>query len=249
MISPHFVMSDGMTAGPRYAVYFVPHRDTALYHFGAEVLGFDCYTGGDVEHGLDLVMSRTEWSDLTREPRTYGFHATLKAPFPLVPDYVEADLVEAFREFAAKPRQTLSITPSVELLEHFVAIVPRQANSDLDAFANTCVSAFDQFRAQMTPQERARRLQHNASARQIANIDRWGYPYVFEDFRFHMTLTGPIPRDRQQSILSFLRAQSSGRCGETPIPIDHIALLRQDNPGDRFRVMSHFGVSIALGKS
>jgi hypothetical protein len=242
-------MSDGMTAGPRYAVYFVPHPETALYRFGAEVLGFDCYTGSDVEHGPDLVMSRMEWSDLTHDPRAYGFHATLKAPFPLAPDYVEADLVGAFWAFATKPRRTLSITSSVESLEHFAAIVPRQANSDLDTFANTCVSTFDQFRAQMTSQERARRLQHNFSARQIANIDRWGYAYVFEDFRFHMTLTGPIPRDRRQSILSFLRARFSARCGETPIPIDHIALLRQDNPGARFRVIARSGVSIALSKS
>lgn len=236
-----------MTGGPRYAVYFVPHPDTALYRFGAEVLGFDCYTGGDVDHGPDLTMSRMEWSDLTREPRTYGFHATLKAPFQLAPDYVEADLVEAFCAFA-KPGQALSIAPSVGLFEHFVAILPRQANPDLDAFANTCVSAFDRFRAQMTSRERARRLRHNLSARQIANIDRWGYPYVFEDFRFHMTLTGPIAGDRRPPVLSFLSARFSARYGKTPLPIDHIALLRQDNPSARFRVISHCGVSIPLRK-
>jgi hypothetical protein len=238
-----------MTVGPRYAVYFVPHPDTALYRFGAEVLGIDCYTGGDVDHGPDLAICRMDWSALTREPRTYGFHATLKAPFQLAPDYVEADLVAAFCAFAAKPRRTLSIAPSVELVEHFAAIVPRQANPDLDTLANTCVSAFDQFRAQMTSQERARRLRPNVSARQIANIDRWGYPYVFEDFRFHMTLTGPIPRDRQPLVLSFLQARFSARYGKTPIPIDHIGLLRQDNPSARFRIISHCGLSTPLSKS
>jgi hypothetical protein len=231
-----------MIAGPRYAVYFVPQPETALYRFGAEVLGFDCYTGRDVDHEPDLGMSRTEWSDLTREPRTYGFHATLKAPFHLAPDYFEADLVEAFWTFAAEPQRTLSITPSIESLEHFAAIVPRQASPDVDAFANTCVSGFDQFRAQITLQERARRLRHNVSARQIANIDRWGYPYVFEDFRFHMTLTGPIPRDQRPLILSVLRERFSARCGEASLPIDHIALLRQDTPTARFRVISHSAV-------
>jgi putative phosphonate metabolism protein len=237
-----------MTAGPRYAVYFVPHPDAALYRFGAEILGCDCYSGGNVDHGPDLSMSRMEWSNLTREPRTYGFHATLKAPFQLAPDYVEADLVEAFWAFAAKPREALAITPSVELLDHFAAIVPRQASPDLDAFANSCVSAFDYFRAQMTSQERARRLRHNVSAQQIANIDRWGYPYVFENFRFHMTLTGPVPRDQRPPVLSFLRARFSARYGETSLPIDHIALLRQDDPSARFRVISHCDVSIPLSK-
>jgi hypothetical protein len=27
---------------------------------------------------------------------------------------------------------------------------------------------------------------------QVANLDRWGYPYLFADFRFHMTLTGKV---------------------------------------------------------
>jgi putative phosphonate metabolism protein len=237
-----------MIAGPRYAVYFVPHPETALYRFGAEVLGFDCYTGGDVDHEPDFGMSRMELSDLTREPRAYGFHATLKAPFHLAPNCVEADLVEAFWTLAAKPQRALSITPSIELLEHFAAIVPRQASPDLDAFANACVSAFDPFRAQMTSQERARRLRHNVSTRQIANTDRWGYPYVFEDFRFHMTLTGPIPQDRRPSILSFLRARFSALCCETSLPIDHIALLRQDAPTARFRVISYSGVSTRMSK-
>jgi hypothetical protein len=233
-----------MIAGPRYAVYFVPNPETQLYRFGAEVLGFDCYTGGDVDHEPEPGTSRAEWSDLTREPRTYGFHATLKAPFHLAPDYVETDLVEAFWTFSAKPQRALSITPSIEFLEHFVAIVPRQEVPDVDAFATTCVSAFDRFRAQMTSQGRARRLRHKVSARQIANIDRWGYPYVFEDFRFHMTLTGPVPWDQRPPVLSFLRARFSALCGEASIPIDHIALLRQDTPTARFRVISHSGMSI-----
>jgi putative phosphonate metabolism protein len=237
-----------MIPGPRYAVYFVPHPDAALYRFGAEVLGCDCYSGRDVDHGPDLSMSRREWADLTRGPRTYGFHATLKAPFHLYAGYREADLVEAFRTFASTPQPALQVTPSIEILERFAAILPRQASPDVDAFANTCVSTFDHFRAQMTLQERARRMRQSFSKRQIANIDRWGYPYVFEDFRFHMTLTGPIPQHRRPAVLSFLRAQFSARHGQSPISIDRIALVRQDDPNARFRVISHCGVPVTMRK-
>jgi putative phosphonate metabolism protein len=237
-----------MTVGPRYALYFVPHPDTVLYHFGAKVLGCDCYTGRDVDHGPDLAMSRSEWADLTREPRTYGFHATLKAPFHLRADYGEADLVGAFRTFAAIPQPALQVTPSIQILQHFAAVVPRQASPDVDAFANACVSTFDHFRAQMTSEERARRLRQSFSERQIANVDRWGYPYVFDDFRFHMTLTGPIPLHRRPAVLSFLRARFSARHGETPVSIDRIALVRQDNPNARFRVISHCGMPATTRK-
>jgi hypothetical protein len=82
----------------------VPHPETALYRFGAEALGFDCYTGGDVDCEPDLGMSHPKWSDLTREPRVWL--RRIKATFPLGPHYVEADLVEAIWTFDAEPQGT-----------------------------------------------------------------------------------------------------------------------------------------------
>jgi hypothetical protein len=83
------------------------------------------------------------------------------------------------------------------------------------------------------------------SVRQTQNIDRWGYPYVFEDFRFHMTLTGRIQPDRRAAILSFLREQFSTRHGEHPIAVDGLALLRQDHSDARFRVICHSFATIS----
>jgi putative phosphonate metabolism protein len=227
------------TAGPRYAVYFVPAPSSELYSFGTAALGYDCYTGAEVAPLPDAAVSSADWTELTREPRTYGFHATLKAPFRLRANYGEAHLAQAFREFVAEIHRAPTITPSIEVLESFIAIVPREANSELDALAATCVRAFDHFRAPMTAEERARRVGPGLSLRQTRNIDRWGYPYVFEDFRFHMTLTGRTQPDRRTSILSHLREQFSQRHGNRQMTVDGIALLRQDRPDARFRVICH----------
>lgn len=226
-------------ATARYAVYFVPAPSSGLHRFGAAMLGYDCYSGADVAPLLDASMSVADWTELTREPRTYGFHATLKAPFRLTPEYDETDLVDAFRTFASAAHRIPIIIPSIEALETFIAIVPLEANADLDALAAACVRTFDPFRAPMTAQERARRLGPGLSLRQTQNIDRWGYPYVFEDFRFHMTLTGRLQPDRRAAILSFLRPQFSKYLGNHPIAIDGIALLRQNRPDARFRVICH----------
>ncbi|MDI1343025.1 MAG: DUF1045 domain-containing protein [Pseudolabrys sp.] len=83
---------------PRYAIYFVPAADTDLYRFGAAVLGYDCYSG---EARAFLEDAEREWSNFTREPRVYGFHATLKPPFRLAEGYDEADLARAVTDFAA----------------------------------------------------------------------------------------------------------------------------------------------------
>jgi len=238
-----------MSAAVRYAVYFVPARHGALYRFGATTLGYDCYTGDEVPSWPALASIPMDWIELTREPRSYGFHATLKAPFRLREDCNEADLVAEFRRFLAAPRDIPTITPSIEVLEEFIAIVPQRRNPDLEALAAAGVRTFDHFRAPMTAQERARRLHSKLSDHQLENIERWGYPYVFEDFRFHMTLTGRIPHGQQAAIRSFLQQQFSASDNEHPIPIDGIALLRQQDRNARFRVICHALEAECVSKS
>src|SRR6516164_4703887 len=83
----------------------------------------------------------------------------------------------------------------------------RRAEQALDRLAADGVMAFDRFRRPLTAHERGQRLGAGLSQRQIENLDRWGYPYVFEDFRFHLTLTGPIDADRRGSVLALLQAR------------------------------------------
>ena len=70
---------------PRYAVYFVPAADSALYRFGSAVLQYDCYTGAAVLPPIELRNQADDWRNATEEPRRYGFHATLKAPMACLP--------------------------------------------------------------------------------------------------------------------------------------------------------------------
>ena len=54
-------------AAPRYAIYFVPRAETALYRFGAFVLGYDGYTGAEV--APPAGTEAFAWPELVREPR------------------------------------------------------------------------------------------------------------------------------------------------------------------------------------
>ena len=174
----------------RYAIYFVPPADSDLYRFGASVLGYDCYTGEDVSPSTDLA----EWVDrpaAVRVPRQYGFHATLKAPFRLAPGMHERSLIEAFESLARKTSAIASVRLVIQTVKSFVALVPKTPCEALSSLASTCVAEFDEFSAPLTSKERSRR-NVGLTEREAFNLDRWGYPYVFEDFRFHMTLTGPL---------------------------------------------------------
>jgi len=222
---------------PRYAVYFVPAADSGLYRFGSAVLQYDCYTGNTVRPLGEFANQPEEWRTATEEPRRYGFHATLKAPFYLAPSSSEARLVSAFHSFAAIGRTVATVRPVVTMLSGFAAIVPDQANPTLNALAADCTTIFDAFRAPMSAQERARRLASGLNQSQIENLDRWGYPYLFADFRFHMTLTGKIAVEQRDATVSALREIFQRTCAG-PIAIDRLALTKQDTSASAFRVLS-----------
>jgi 2'-5' RNA ligase len=222
---------------PRYAVYFVPAADSELYRFGSAVLQYDCYTGAAVLPPAKLRDQADEWRKATEEPRRYGFHATLKAPFYLAPSWSEARLISAFQSFAGIGRTIAGIQPVVTMLSGFAAIVPEPPNPAVNALAADCTTIFDAFRAPMTAQERARRLASGLNPSQIQNLDRWGYPYLFADFRFHMTLTGRIEDGRRESTVAALRGLFQRTCAG-PIVIDRLALTKQDTPASAFRVIS-----------
>ena len=229
---------------PRYAIYYAPDRAAPLHRFGAEVLGYDAGSGAAVAHPPVLRNGYPDWADITAAPRKYGFHATLKAPFSLAPGVTEAELVAACLAFARLPRAIPLITPVVDMISGFTALIPSEPSPQLNMLAQDCVAAFDHFRAPMSPEDRARRNPAGLTSRQVAQLDRWGYPYVLDDFRFHMTLTGRLPVDRQADIVLLLRREFS-RLDLAALKIDRIALFRQDAATERFHDIAQFQLSAA----
>ena len=225
---------------PRFAIYFVPPADSTLYRFGAGFLGYDCYTGKDLAPSDTIGLGPSDWTALTQAPRIYGFHATLKAPFHLTPTSTESDLAAELKRFAAAPRPPPAFEPVVRALGRFVAIVPGTTNRTVDRLAADCVAAFEKFRRPLGDDERHKRLDAELSQRQIENLDRWGYPFVFDDFRFHMTLTGSIEEDRQRAeIVALLQGRFAAACGGAPLSVTRLALLRQERPSTPFQVVCH----------
>lgn len=210
---------------PRYAIYFVPGADTKLYRFGALVLGYDCYTGraNAMIDGIDVPS----WTEFVREPRVYGFHATLKAPFYLAKGTTEADIKHAVLDFASNHPAVLVGELAVRELDSFIALAPKMPSPLLDRLAQACVREFDRFRAPMSEPERERRLAAGLSDRQIENLERWGYPYVFEDFRFHMTLTGSLSVPERNQALLFLCSKFEQMRAATSLTVDQIVVARQ----------------------
>lgn len=228
-----------MTGFPRYAIYFAAGADHALSRFGAELLGYDAYTGDEISFPQEALHVAPDWRDITTDPRKYGFHGTLKAPMALAPGKTEAELVAACATFAEKARPMPVIRPVVDAISGFIAVIPAEPVDALQQLAADCVRDFDSFRTALTAEERARRKPEKLSERQREYLDRWGYPYVMEEFRFHMTLTGRLDAERRGPILEMLRARIAALKLDR-LAIDRIALFRQDDAKARFRIVGEW---------
>jgi putative phosphonate metabolism protein len=228
-----------MSNYPRYAIYHAPAQASDLHRFGTAILGYDAASGDDAPFPADVIRAEPDWQDLTSDPRKYGFHATLKAPFSLAPGRTEAELLAACAAFAATPRAIPVIRPVVGSISGFIAVIPADPPEELIRLAADCVSEFDMFRAPLTEADRARRNPSRLTSAQRAYLDRWGYPYVMEEFRFHMTLTGRLDANRLETVLAMLRSSFSTLGLET-LAIDRLALFRQDSADSRFRIARQY---------
>lgn len=233
----------------RYAIYFTPPEGNPLAVLAAHWLGRDHFRNQDIQQPQVEGLAPAELTVLTAEPRRYGFHATLKAPFELSEDMSEAALHADFDAFAANiaPLQIPAIT--LGQLGAFFALVPADWNAELQQFADICVRHFEPFRAPIDEKDIARRKPESLSASQRHHLMTWGYPYVFEDFRFHMTLTGQVPAERQAAMRDVL-ADIFAEVIDQPLDISHLALFKEPARGapfvlDRIQPLS----AIRLGKT
>src|SRR6266404_2873942 len=225
-----------MATFPRYAIYYVAAPGTDLDRFGTQLLGYDAYSGADLPFPNDIIRMAPNWRDMTKDPRKYGFHATLKAPMSLAPGKTEPELLTACEAFAGKPRAIAVITPLVGSISGFIAVVPAAPSPELERLAEDCTREFDLFRALLTAEDRARRNPSDLTPKQREYLDRWGYPYVMEEFRFHMTLTGRLAAERREPILAMLR-DSFSATGLKTLAIDRISVFRQENADSRFLIV------------
>src|SRR5262249_34535117 len=135
------LLLEPMASFPRYAIYYASAPGSAPDRFGAELLGYDARSGEDISFPPAVLRAVPDWHALTQDPRKYGFHATLKAPFRLAQGKTEAELLAACADFADAERPAPVITPVVGAISGFVAVIAKEWSEELERFAADCVTA------------------------------------------------------------------------------------------------------------
>lgn len=221
----------------RYAFYISPDENDPLTSAAERWLGANPFTGETHDLQPTGDFSAAELTALTADPRRYGFHGTLKAPFALALGAGESQLLDAFEAFAEErisfdiPRMVLG------QLGPFFALVPAADCPQLQDLADETVRRFSAFRAPLSDADIARRKPETLGSVMRSNLLEWGYPYVFESFRFHMTLTGAVPVERQAAMRALLEQVFAPFIGE-PLPVTSLALFTEPARGAPFTVHS-----------
>ncbi len=225
----------------RYAIYAAPDAVSPLWRFGSAVIGYDAASGADIPFAETAGLPSDVWSATTEDPRRYGFHATLKAPFELAAVSDEAALLGDAERLAASLSPVTLSGLVVRSIGRFIALVPAETSHDLQSLAAATVQRLDGHRAPLSPADRERRLKSPLTARQIEYLDRYGYPYVLDEFRFHMTLTGPIPDGAERArIADALVAAYARAVPAEAFTVDALTVYRQPSRDDRFRIIARF---------
>src|SRR5258708_10915103 len=107
---------------PRYAIYYVSEPGSDLDRFGAQLLGYDAFSGEDLPFPDGVAQIAPDWQEGTRDARKYCFHATLKAPLALAHGKTEAQLVTACEAVASAPRPLPAISPAVGSINGFMPV-------------------------------------------------------------------------------------------------------------------------------
>ena len=227
----------------RYALYLAPPPDSDLWRFGCDVIGRDARTGASNDGFSPEGYSPDSWRSTTSEPRRYGFHATLKAPFALRLDLDGEDLSDRVAEFAQSRSPFDAGELSVGVVaagggRAFVALTPEGALKELRAFEASVVRDFDRLRAPFATEGRESGESAGLSPRQAYYLDAWGYPYVLDEFRPHFTLTNAIPdADRVARLLEW---EFGLRVASHALRVDALTLFGQSEPDGEFTILRRF---------
>ncbi|MDR1656170.1 MAG: DUF1045 domain-containing protein [Deltaproteobacteria bacterium] len=212
----------------RYAVYYVPKKDSLLYSLGRDTLGYCIYEG----------LKYSSPNPVQVKAAKYGFHGTIVAPFRT---NLSAQVLAGTLSWAALRLSPVNLTglKAMALPNGFPALALVDPNPELSKIESSLVRLLTPLRLPLNLIEIQSRGQ--LPPKQLEYALQWGYPWVFEYFRFHLTLGDvedqPMLSERVCRLSKVFTPELLA--GEV---LDQLSLCVQPSPHDSFKVLATFGL-------
>lgn len=217
-------------------MYWVPERDHPLWHAGCAWLGRDPESD---DAGQPPEYATTPWR--------YGFHATLVAPLRLA-DGATAQALHHRLQSVVAICCPFTLPPlAVQPLGDFLALRPTtvlDVAHPMRRLADACVVACYDLQRPADAAELARRSRSLADtdAEAVSHLQRWGYPFVFDRWRLHLTLSDSGRADdavlRRRAETHFAKALAA------PLQVASVAVFTQPSPDTPLRLTARIGTMV-----
>ena len=232
----------------RFAVYFAPDLHSPWWAAGSQWLGRDAAAGQALTQPPIAGVDDQTLAACTAEPRRYGWHATLKAPFTLAPEH-DLDSLLAHLQGLAERLPAFDLPPlRVSTVGHFLALrpqadgAPKGAMAAIASTAAACVTELQALALPLSDAELARRRQADLTAEQDQLLLRWGYPWVLQHFHFHMSLSGPLAALSMPVRVALIQAAQTRFHVLPPCRFAHLSLFVQPQAGADFECLTQLAL-------
>jgi putative phosphonate metabolism protein len=231
-----------MTDYQRYAVYYAPHPQSDLGRFGNAWLGRDPLANIELARPALAGLKVNDVIAATTSPTRYGFHGTLKPPFTLKQGQSRSGLEAALEKLCADITPVTCGPLTLKSISGFLALIPTDPVAPLEHLAARMVRDLDDFRQPEDATAMNKRRAAGLSARQENYLVTWGYPYVMEDFRFHLTLSNKLAPKQLERFEASLASTAAPLC-QTAFIIDDICLFGDPGDGKPFHLLRRFALN------
>lgn len=220
----------------RYAIYYAPSPRTALWRAGSEWLGWDAARGVALLPPALPGGLLARLSPLTRRAAHYGWHATLKAPFRLAEGVDEAQLLQQVAALAAMCTPFV-LGLQVGTLRDATVLRVADDTAAIDALAERCVR-------ELLPLGAPAPDRPGLSPREAELHAAWGYPYVLDQFCFHLTLA---QRSREPALQAAIeRAASAHFDTLLQAEVNALSVFVEARPDEPMRLLAECGFDGSL---
>ncbi|HWT39011.1 MAG TPA: DUF1045 domain-containing protein [Paraburkholderia sp.] len=225
-------IQNAWSAQARFAIYYAPARASAWWDAGSTWLARDAQSGALLNPHDEPALSQP-LAQLTTSPRRYGWHGTLVAPFHLTSDVTIADLLDTAERWAQQ-QTPFALPVEAATLGDFCALRPATSSGEeqMRTLAANALRAFTPLRVKPTAADMAKRMEAPLTERQRELLIEWGYPYVLDEFRFHMTLSNSLDQAADRAAIVERWHREAQRLG--PLAVDGAAIFVEPAPGEPF---------------
>ncbi len=223
----------------RYAIYFTPQPGTALASFGRSWFG-RANDGATLQAFSDSGFAGTGFAKIPSAPGRYtGLHALFRAPFALR-DGVGVDALKSRLISFAAGRKSAETGPLTLAREgRFLVLRPVEPTPMLEWLAAQCVAAFEDFAAPPSDVERTAHASPNLTDYQRLLLESFGDPFVLSEYRFYITLTGPLDKTHLERVAQALWPVLEEICN-SGVTVDGLSLFGDSGGRSPMRLIGRY---------